>query len=116
MKVEQTIPEKIKQRRSQMLVHSCAYYELDNSMVDDHTWQRWADDLTALQNKYPEHCKIKFYDKAFEGWNGSSGYDLPLKDGWVWNKTHYLLKINENNALHKPNDVLEYTGNLEDFM
>lgn len=90
--VLQTIKEKIRQRRAQMLVHSCAYYELDDQMVDDHTWQRWADELTKLQNEHPEDCKIGFFDDEFSNWDGSSGYHLPHRHPWVYAKTSALLK------------------------
>lgn len=89
----QTVKEKIRQRRAQMLVHSCAYYELDEQMVDDHTWQKWADELTKLQTDNPDCVKIGFYDDVFANWDGSSGYHLPHRDPWVMNKTQYLLRF-----------------------
>ena len=85
------IKSKIRQRRSQMLLHSCIYYEMDDNIVDDHTWQRWADELAEIQNKYPEYCKIQFYDRDFYNWTGDSGAFLPLKSEWVWNSALRLL-------------------------
>jgi hypothetical protein len=114
--VQQTIPEKIKQRRSQMLVHSCLYYDMDDSIIDDHTWQRWADELSELQNEYPQHCKIGFFDKEFVGWDGTSGYHLPLRDPWVRNKATQILSYSEKNCVQPEEDVIQYTGNLEEFM
>jgi hypothetical protein len=114
--VQQTIPEKIKQRRSQMLVHSCLYYDMDDSIIDDHTWQRWADELSELQNEYPQHCKIGFFDKEFVGWDGTSGYHLPLRDPWVRNKAAQILSYSEKNCVQPEEDVIQYTGNLEEFM
>jgi len=67
----------IKRRRGQMLVHSYLYYEMDTSVIDDDTWQRWADELTTLQNKYPQCCKLCYYDKEFKDWDGSTGMHLP---------------------------------------
>ena len=61
----QKIKEKIKQRRTQMLVHSCIYYEMDKNIVDDSTWQKWADELRDLQKDNPLLCTIDFYDEAF---------------------------------------------------
>ena len=46
-----SIKERIRQRRAQMLVHSCLYYELNENIVDDHTWQKWADELEVLQRE-----------------------------------------------------------------
>lgn len=75
--VEQTVTEKIRQRRSQMLLHSFIYYRLDDAIVSDDTWQRWANELAALQTAHPDLCRMGFYDAEFEGWNGDTGYHLP---------------------------------------
>ena len=50
---DEQIKEKIKQRRTQMLVHSCIYYELNDNIVPDSVWQKWADELRDLQNEHP---------------------------------------------------------------
>lgn len=97
----QTVVEKIRQRRAQMLVHSCLYYELDDSVVDDHTWQHWADELTKLQSDYPEYTKIGYYDREFEDWDGSTGMHLPLKDPKIVSKAKYiktLIQSKEDNG------------------
>jgi len=87
-----TLPEKIRQRRSQMLVHSCLYYHMDDNLVSDHVWQAWADELAELQTRYPEACQIGFYDKEFMGWNGSTGCHLPT----------------DHEVLHKARKLQEY--------
>ena len=74
--------EIIRQRRHQMLVHSYLYYEMDAPVITDEKWQRWADELTYLQNKYPDACKLGFYDEAFADWSGATGCDLPF-DPWL---------------------------------
>lgn len=90
--VERTIPEIIKQRRAQMLVHSCIYYELNDNIVSDHLWQKWADELQELQEKHPEHKNIGFYDSHFQDWTGATGNHLPHRDPWVMRKAQYLLE------------------------
>jgi hypothetical protein len=68
--------ELLVRRRRQMLVHSYIYYRLDTQVVSDHQWQAWADELATL----PLFCEtpdIGFYDDAFSGWDGSTGYHLP---------------------------------------
>ena len=102
----QTIKERIRQRRSQMLVHSYIYYEMDDSVVDDFKWQEWADDLTALQNEYPDQCNIDFYDKEFEGWTGAGGSHLPLRDPDVMKKAQKILSYYENKGVHSDQNVL----------
>ena len=62
--MKQTIKEKIRQRRSQMLVHSFLYYKLDDPIIDDDKWQRWANELAELQNNNPDSC---LSDKTFLG-------------------------------------------------
>lgn len=95
------IPEIIKQRRAQMLVHSCIYYELDDNIVSDHLWQKWADELQQLQEKYPEHKKINFYDAHFQDWTGATGNHLPHRDPWVMRKAQYLLMLRDNAELRR---------------
>lgn len=73
----QTITEKIQQRRYQMLVHSCIYYQMGDNIIDDHTFDRWAKELAELQETYPEESKQARYYEEFIGFDGSSGFDLP---------------------------------------
>lgn len=67
--------EVIKRHRTQMLIHSYLYYWLDDPIWSDDKWQQVADDLTTLQEMYPE--PIGFFDSEFDGWNGSTGMHLP---------------------------------------
>jgi hypothetical protein len=93
------VKSKIRQRRSQMLVHSYIYYIMDENLVSDDQWQKWANDLAQLQELYPDCCKINFFDEAFNGWDGSTGYHLPLKDDWVITKAEYIYDIwNKTNS------------------
>jgi hypothetical protein len=84
----QTLSEKIKQRRHQMLVHSYMYYVLDENVVDDGKWQEWADELTELQKQRKD---IGFYDEVFADWDGSTGCHLP-QDPWIIHRCEWLIK------------------------
>jgi len=95
MTTEQTIKEKIKQRRSQMLVHSYLYYVIDEPIIEDDKWQRWADELATLQKYNPKSCNIDFYDEAFKDWNGDTGFKLPLKDPDVIKKAMQIKRLHE---------------------
>lgn len=89
----QTHEEKIKQRRSQMLIHSYLYYAMDSAIVDDAVWQKWANELVILQKRTK---KIDFYDEEFSDWDASTGFHLS-KDDWVVSKATYILQaINKN--------------------
>jgi len=100
-KLQRTIPDIIKQRRAQMLVHSCIYYELDDNIVSDHQWQKWADELEKIQKEHPEHLTIGFYDSHFQDWDGATGAHLPHRDPWVMRKAQHLLKLRDNPELYK---------------
>ena len=80
--VNQTIKERIRNLRAKMLVHSYIYYELNDSIVSDDTWQKWANELAEIQNNNPSECKIDFYDWEFVGWDGTTGHHLPYKTPW----------------------------------
>ena len=91
----QTLSEKIRQRRIQMLVHSYLYYEMDENVVDDHKWQQWADELVELQK---QKMDIGFYDDAFRDWTGASGAFLPF-DEWVKVRAEKLLQLKQIKAI-----------------
>ena len=91
----QTLKEKIRQRRAQMLIHSCIYYELNDTVVDDHTWQRWADELEQLQKDNPDSIDIGFFDREFKDWDGATGNHLPHRHPWVLSKATRILEYNE---------------------
>lgn len=81
----ETEEEKIRRLRAQMLIHSYIYYELDDVIIDDHTWQHRANELAKINRS------VGFYDAAFEGWDGSTGYHLP-KDPWIRNKAEQVMR------------------------
>ena len=78
--MEQSISEKIRQRRRQMLVHSFLYYELDSNIIDDYTWSKWGVELRELQKKYPKESAEVEYAELFKDWDGSSGAHLVYDD------------------------------------
>jgi NAD-dependent DNA ligase len=90
------IKAKIRQRRAQMLVHSCIYYELNDNIVSDHRWQKWADELEELQRNHPHCCNIGFYDSEFANWTGATGNHLPHRDPWVMRKAQYIIMLHRN--------------------
>lgn len=93
--LSQTIKEKIRQRRSQMLVHSRLYYIDDEPIIDDDTWQKWANELAELQRENPFDCNIDFFDKEFLDWSGDTGFHLPLHDKNVKKKALQILSIHK---------------------
>jgi hypothetical protein len=62
------------------MVHSYIYYELNQNLVPDDTWQQWANQLVALQQDNP--TPIGFFDDLFNGFDGSTGFHL-TKNDWA---------------------------------
>lgn len=92
---ELRIAELIQQRRLQILVHSCIYYELNQNNVPDATWDAWAKELVELQNAHPDIACCVEYAKEFDGFDGSTGFDLPIRDAWVISKAKQLCKYGQ---------------------
>jgi hypothetical protein len=90
---ELVVAELIQQRRLQLLVHSCLYYELDTSIVSDSKWSAWAKELAQLQKSYPDISMKVIWADAFADWSGGTGAFLPLRDPWVMHKAQQLLKL-----------------------
>lgn len=81
-----------------MLIHSCIYYELNDNIISDHLWQKWADELQKLQEENPEKCKIDFWDWEFRNWDGATGNHLPHRNPWVYAKAKQILELSRNNV------------------
>lgn len=90
---ELQIAEKILQRRAQMLVHSCLYYEFNTNIVPDTKWDEWARELRTLQEQYPDISKEVRWYEHFADWDASTGAFLPLKDEWVMRKAQQISGI-----------------------
>lgn len=89
---ELKIAEKIQQRRYQLLVHSCIYYELNQNIISDAVWNTWSEELKELQSKYPDISKEITLHEYFKDWNGSTGAFLPIKLDWVISIANRLLQ------------------------
>lgn len=89
------IAELIKRRRLQILVHSCIYYEFNESIVDDATWAKWAVELEQLQAAYPAIADKVEWSAAFKDFNHSTGYNLPVQNKWVVGKAIQLMRWHE---------------------
>lgn len=73
---EEEVYHKILQRRRQILVHSYIYYELDDSLVEDSKWSKWARELVDLQRSYPDISKRVPYYESFKDFDASTGFDF----------------------------------------
>lgn len=87
------IKELIERRRRQVLVHSVIYYKLNENLITDSQWSAWALELEELQNTYPQIAAECCFADEFEGFEHSSGMDLPLENPWAVTTAAYLVRI-----------------------
>lgn len=90
------VAAKIRQRRRQILVHSYLYYDLDESIVSDDTWSRWAKELAALQVRFPNVAKKVEFNETFREFDGSTGFDLNYRDESIINAAHRTLNYHKS--------------------
>lgn len=69
--------QKISTLQRWILVHSYQYYIIDQPTVDDEIFDNNCRQLARAIKKYPE-IKTR-YSKIFEGFDGSTGFDLYQK-------------------------------------
>lgn len=86
------IYELINRRRRQILVHSVIYYQMNDNLIADSTWSKWAVELDQLQKQYPEIASKVPYAEAFKDFDPSSGFNLPLDDPWAVNTARRLIE------------------------
>lgn len=91
------IASKILQRRLQILVHSYIYYELDDNIINDNMWSKWAMELVKLQKDNPIIASKLPYAKDFLEFDGSTGFNLPYKNREIIEKANRLLRWRDEN-------------------
>ena len=86
----------INRRRRQLLVHSFLYYQMNENIIADTTFDMWSKELVELTEKYPVVAQMAPLHKEFQGFDGSSGYDLPYHDPAIQSKAIRLLHYHNN--------------------
>lgn len=90
---DKAIKDLINKRRRQILIHSCIYYRMNDSIIDDNKFDIWSNELVTLQNKYPKIADSCIYAKDFKNFDGTTGFDLPINDSWVIGVAMQLLNL-----------------------
>lgn len=98
--VEQTLEERINQRRRQILVHSVIYYRFNENIIPDYVYDAWSKELADLQKANPETASKCVYADAFKDFDGSSGFDLPLQLPEIVRKASQLLNYHKGRAVY----------------
>ena len=97
-----SVAELITRRRRQLLVHSIIYYEMNDSMISDAMWTKWAVELENLQREHPDIAKDCPYAEDFESFDHSTGYHLPLNDPWGVKKARELIAYRDKHIFEPP--------------
>ena len=84
-----------------MLVHSYIYYELNQNIISDAQWSKWAMELVELQKQYPEEAKQVEFAEMFADWDGSSGAFLTYSDS-IKSVANRLLYLKSAKKVQKP--------------
>lgn len=90
---KKSIAELLNRRRRQILVHSVIYYKMNENLISDSTWSKWATELEELQAKYSNIAAKVPYAEEFREFDHSTGMNLPLDDPWAINKARQLLAL-----------------------
>lgn len=94
----ESVLELIQRRRLQLLIHSCIYYEYNESLVTDEQWKNWAMELETLQNEYKVESELAPWTDAFREFDHSTGFNLPTTDPWVMGTARWILRISDIKA------------------
>lgn len=91
---EEDIFDLIKRRRFQILVHSYIYYKLNDNIISNATFDKWAEELIELQEKYPQISeKVELYNAFSDFKNLGDAAKLPLdNDPRLDNRARQLLR------------------------
>lgn len=91
--------EWLNRRQRQILVHSFIYYQLNENIIDDHTYDLWCKELAKAIIDYPELFKQTTFYEGFKEFDGSSGYDLPFSNPDIQNVGYRLLNYKKKRGL-----------------
>jgi hypothetical protein len=87
--------EWINRRERQLLVHSFLYYQLNENIISDHTFDKWSKELAQAIIEHPETFNKSVYAEGFKDFDGSSGYDLPFHLPEIQNAGYKMLKLHQ---------------------
>lgn len=89
----------INRRQRQILVHSCLYYRFDINLIPDHLYDFWSRELADLIVNHPQLFEQSAYHKDFIGFDGSTGFDLPIGRPEIERKAQLLFRYRPTNSL-----------------
>lgn len=99
MDIDNKVLARINQLERQILVHSYIYYEKNSNIWDDHFYDAHCKELYNLLTTYPTEARLAQWAPAFDNYDHSTGFNLPIYDDWVVGKAEYLYDIHFNNKI-----------------
>lgn len=86
------VARRIRRLRCYLLFHAITYYEFNDNIISDSTYDVKSIELFELQKQYPELLNhVGYYDEIFKDFNPSTGYNLPLRDPIQYNRVKSIL-------------------------
>lgn len=98
----------ITRRRRQILLHSYIYYELNDNLIDDVTWSKWALDLEHLQSIFTEESAAALYYEEFKDFDHSTGAGLDYFKSEIIDVAKLLIKYRDGKIPDAAEDVRKY--------
>ncbi|MFR7272485.1 DNA ligase LigA-related protein [Streptococcus pneumoniae] len=92
---EEEILELMNRRERQLLVHSFLYYQMNENIISDHTFDMWSKEMADLIKDHPEIFKQTVYYEGFQGFDGSTGAFLPFTLAEIHTTGHRILKYHK---------------------
>jgi hypothetical protein len=93
--------ELIRRRWMQVLIHSCIYYRLNASVIEDNQWNKWARELYDLVKKYPKIAQGMIYHEALLKFDPATGFDLPISQPYIVKRAEAIIKLTEENKIKR---------------
>lgn len=88
-----SVLELINRRQRQILVHSFLYYQLNENIIDDYTFDKWANELASLMKQHENQFKESAYCEVYKDFDGSSGFSLPFSNPEIQSVGYRLLRF-----------------------
>lgn len=99
MDINSKVLARINQLERQILVHSYIYYEKNSNIWSDHFYDDHCKELHKLVTEYPTEARLAEWARAFDNYDPSTGYNLPIYNEWVVGKAEYLYNLHFNNKI-----------------
>lgn len=109
MSIKETPLQRINHLENMILIHSYIYYRKGDSIWDDFTYDDHCKELARLLKDYPEEAEKSKWSNAFEDYDASTGFDLPIDNPWVIQKAEYVYRIHTEGLWKRKDNQLTNT-------